>query len=264
VLDEVIAVVTEVAQKEIMPRYLHVARQVKSDGSSFTEADIAAQAVLLEALQDIRTGAVIGEEMSEKEQQAQWLRGMDSETDGLWSVDPIDGTSNFLNGLPYFAISAAWMKQGKSVLGVIFNPATQEMFYAEKGRGAFLNGKPLPIKRHAATLSSAIANVDLKRLHEKLATEIAANPPYASQRNYGACALEWCYTAAGFFDLYLHGGQKPWDYAAGSLILEEAGGYMSGFEYDDYWAGSPWRRSVIAALDSNLFQQWRHWVRQHL
>ena len=100
-------------------------------------------------------------------------------------------------------------------------------------------------------------------MHKKLAAEVAASPPYASQRNYGACALEWCYTAAGFFDLYLHGGQKPWDYAAGSLILEEAGGHMSGFEHDDYWEGPPWRRPVIAALDINLFQQWRRWVREH-
>ena len=137
VLDEVIAVVREVARKEIMPRYLRVVRQVKADGSCFTEADISAQAALLDALQNIHPGAMIGEEMSEKEQQTQWLRGMSGETEGLWSVDPVDGTSNFLNGLPYFAISVAWMKRGKSVLGVVYNPATDEMFYAEKGHGAF-------------------------------------------------------------------------------------------------------------------------------
>ncbi|SFK80562.1 myo-inositol-1(or 4)-monophosphatase [Nitrosomonas aestuarii] len=262
-LNDIIAIVREVAQQEVMPRYMRVARQVKADGSSFTEADIAAQKVLLQALQTIRPGAVMGEEMSQEAQEVQWLKGINGEAEGLWSVDPIDGTSNFLNGLPYFAISVAWMVQGKSELGVVYNPVTDEMYYAEKGCGAFLNNKPLPIKRNASILSSAIANVDLKRLHKKLATEVAANPPYASQRNYGACALEWCYTAAGFFDLYLHGGQKPWDYAAGSLILEEAGGHMSGFEYDDYWAGSPWRRSVIAALDAALFEQWRDWVREH-
>lgn len=262
-LNEVIAAVRKVAQQEIMPRYMQVARKVKSDGSSFTEADVAAQEVLLQALQAIRQGAFMGEEMSLEEQEAQWLKAVTGSVDGLWSVDPIDGTSNFLNGLPYFAISVAWMVQGKSVLGVVYNPVSDEMFYAEKARGAFLNNKPLPMKRHNAVLSSAIANVDLKRLHKKLATEVAAHPPYASQRNYGACALEWCYTAAGYFDLYLHGGQKPWDYAAGSLILEEAGGHMSGFEHDDYWAGSPWRRSVIAALDADLFRQWRNWIREH-
>lgn len=259
VLNEVITAVRDVADQEIMPRFLHVSRQIKDDGSTFTEADIAAQKMLFESLQKIRACAVMGEEMPREEQEIQWAKG----EDGLWSIDPIDGTSNFLNGLPYFAVSVALMKQGKSVLGVIYNPVTNEMFYAERGRGAFLNDQRLPIKRNASELSSAVANVDLKRLHKKFAAVVAAAPPYASQRNYGACALEWCYTAAGYFDLYLHGGQKPWDYAAGSLILEEAGGFMAGFEDDDYWAGSPWCRSVIAALDKDLFVQWRDWVRAH-
>jgi len=259
VLKDVIAAVREVARQEIMPRFLRVSRQIKADGSAFTEADLAAQEMLLESLQKILPCAVMGEEMSPEEQEIQWIKG----ENGLWSVDPIDGTSNFLNGLPYFAISVALMKQGKSVLGVIYNPVSNEMFYAERGCGAFLNGARLPIKHNVSDLSNAVANVDLKRLHKRLASEVAATPPYASQRNYGACALEWCYTAAGYFDLYLHGGQKPWDYAAGSLILEEAGGFMSGFENDDYWSGSPWRRSVIAALDRDLFLQWRDWVRAH-
>ncbi|PXW87678.1 myo-inositol-1(or 4)-monophosphatase [Nitrosomonas sp. Nm84] len=258
-LEKVIAVVKEVAQQVIMPRYLQVDRQVKSDGSFFTEADVAAQNALLDALQKIYPAAAMGEEMSKGEQEEQWIKGQT----GLWSIDPIDGTSNFLNGLPYFAISVALMEQGKSVLGVIYNPVADEMFYATKGGGAFLNGIPLPIKRYVPTLSSAMANVDLKRLDRKFAAKVAAYPPFASQRNYGACALEWCYTAAGYFDLYLHGGQKPWDYAAGSLILEEAGGKMCGFDQDDYWAGSPWQRSVIAALDPGLFTQWRDWVREN-
>jgi myo-inositol-1(or 4)-monophosphatase len=260
VLEKVITIVRTVAHEVIMPRYLQVNRQIKADGSFFTEADVAAQEALVRELKKIYPGATtMGEEMSWQEQEEQWARGKA----GLWSIDPIDGTSNFLNGLPYFAISVALMVDGRSVLGVIYNPVADEMFYAEKGRGAFLNGQPLPLKTYVPSLSSAMANVDLKRLDRDLAAKVAAYPPYASQRNYGACALEWCYTAAGYFDLYLHGGQKPWDYAAGSLILEEAGGKMCGFEQDDYWAGSPWQRSVIAALDPGLFIQWRDWVRQH-
>ena len=258
-LDKVITIVREVAQKVIMPRYFQVERQLKADGSFFSEADIAAQNALLQELQKIHPVAAMGEEMSKQEQETQWIKGRA----GLWSVDPIDGTSNFLNGLPYFAISVALMQQGKTVLGVIYNPVSDEMFYATKGGGAFLNGIALPLKKYVPKLSRAMANVDLKRLDRKFAAKIAAYPPYASQRNYGACALEWCYTAAGYFDLYLHGGQKPWDYAAGSLILEESGGRMCGFDYDDYWAGSPWKRSVIAASDPGLFIQWRDWVRSN-
>ena len=259
-LDAVIAVVKKVAHEEIMPRYLQVAREFKPDGSFFTEADLIAQEVLLRELQKIYPCAQLGEEMLEQVQREQWAAG----DVGLWSVDPIDGTSNFLNGLPYFAISVALMQQGKSILGVVYNPITNEMFYAKKGCGAYLNGNLLPINQHVPILSRAIAHIDLKRLDRKLVEKIAANPPYSSQRSYGASALEWCYTAAGYFDLYLHGGQKPWDYAAGCLILEEAGGHMCGLDQDDYWAGLPWQRSVIASLDQALFIQWRDWVRAQL
>ncbi|MDL1867679.1 inositol monophosphatase family protein, partial [Betaproteobacteria bacterium PRO4] len=140
-LERVIAAVREVARDEIMARYLQVERIYKADGSFYTEADLSAQEKLLERLHDIAPVAMIGEEMPEAEQQAQWEAG----GDGLWSIDPIDGTSNFLNGLPYFAVSVALMRGGRSVLGVIYNPATDEMFYAEQGKGAFLNGKALPL-----------------------------------------------------------------------------------------------------------------------
>ncbi|SFI65449.1 inositol monophosphatase family protein [Nitrosomonas sp. Nm34] len=258
-LEQLIAVVKDVAQEEIMPRYMQVVRQRKADGSFYTEADLVAQKVLLDKLQRIHPAAVMGEEMSIQQQHALWEAG----DAGLWSVDPIDGTSNFFNGLPYFGVSVALMRKGRSILGVVYNPVTKELFYAEKGKGAYLNGIRLPLRNRQTHLRNAIANVDLKRLDRKLAAKIAASPPYASQRNFGACTLEWCYTAAGYFDLYLHGGQKPWDYAAGCLILEESGGSMCSFEQDDYWAGSPWQRSVIAALDPALFRQWRDWVRAH-
>ena len=132
-LEKVITVVKKVAHEVIMPRYLQVDRQLKSDGSFFTEADVAAQNALLRELQKIYPVAAMGEEMSKQEQEEQWVKG----EAGLWSIDPIDGTSNFLNGLPYFATSVALMEQGKSVLGVIYNPVADEMFYATKGGGAF-------------------------------------------------------------------------------------------------------------------------------
>ncbi|MDT8364224.1 MAG: inositol monophosphatase family protein [Nitrosomonas sp.] len=258
-LAQVIATVKLVAHEEIMPRYLRVERIYKKDGSFYTEADTAAQNRLAEKLHAIYPAAIVGEEMTDAEQLEQWTNGQA----GLWCIDPIDGTSNFMNGLPYFAVSVALMQDGRSVLGVIYNPATDECFYAEQGKGAFLNGQALPLSRRKVSLHRAIANVDLKRLQRQLAGAIVAAPPYASQRNYGACTLEWCYTAAGYFDLYLHGGQKPWDYAAGCLIMEEADGHRCTLENDDYWSEAPWRRSVIAALDETLFVQWRDWVRSH-
>lgn len=260
VLAAVIGVVKSVAADEVMPRFLRVAQQRKADGSLFTEADVAAQEALSRRLQQIEPGPFVGEEMGRAQQVERWLEG----DAGLWVVDPIDGTSNFVNGVPYFAVSVALMRHGRSVLGVVYDPVSDECFYAEEGRGAWLNGEPLPIKERAPKLSRAMASVDLKRIPRRLAEALAAAPPYSSQRNYGASTLEWCYTAAGRFDVYLHGGQKLWDYAAGSLILSEAGGSMATLDSDDFASGNHWQRSVIAALDPGLFVEWKTWIRARL
>jgi myo-inositol-1(or 4)-monophosphatase len=256
-LKAVIAAVKLVASEEIMPRYKRVTHQRKSDGSLCTEADLAAQEALTRKLQTILNVPVIGEEMEREEQEALWAQGLES---GLWCIDPIDGTSNFVRGLPYFAVSVALIRDGRSVLGVVYDPVGDEVFAAERGRGVFLNGERLLTRKTADSLAAALVNVDLKRLDHALAARIAARPPFSSQRNFGACTLDWCYTAAGRFDAYLHGGQKLWDYAAGSLILQEAGGQACCLGHDDFHQGDIWQRSVIAALDATLFEQWKSWV----
>ena len=255
-LQAVVATAKLVAAREIMPRYLKVAHHHKDDGSLCTEADLAAQEALTRKLQAIHNVPVIGEEMGEAEQKALWSDGLQT----LWCIDPLDGTSNFVRGLPYFAISIALIREGKSVLGVVYDPVTAEVFAAESGRGAFLNGEKLPGRATATSLSNALANVDMKRLNSELSAKLASDPPYHSQRNFGACTLDWCYTAAGRFDVYLHGGQKLWDYSAGSLILAEAGGHASTLEGLDFQQGGVWQRSVVAALDGELFEEWKSWL----
>jgi myo-inositol-1(or 4)-monophosphatase len=259
-VEPVIAIVRDVAAREIMPRYLKVAHSHKADGSLLTAADIATQEALVSKLRTLVDAPVLAEEMSQQHQAEQWLMG-DS---GLWCVDPIDGTSNFVNGLPYFAISVALMCSGHPVLGVVYDPVADEVFYAAKGVGAFLNGERLPIKTYVPSFANAMASVDLKRLDRHLAHCLAVEPPYMSQRTYGASTLDWCYAAAGRFDLYLHGGQKLWDYAAGALIMAEAGGNLCSLENDSFWAAALWRRSVVAALDPGLFATWKAWLRAHL
>ena len=256
-LQAVVAAVRLVAAEEIMPRYMKVAHQRKSDGSLCTEADLATQEALTRKLQAILDVPVIGEEMSEQQQVALWADGLQT----VWCIDPIDGTSNFVHGLPYFAVSVALIRGGKSVLGAVYDPVANEVFAAERGRGAFLNGAKLLGRTTAATLGIALAGVDMKRLDGKLAAALASSPPYCSQRNFGASALDWCYTAAGRYDVYLHGGQKLWDYAAGSLVLLEAGGHMCGLDFDDFARENVWQRSVIAALDAKLFDEWKNWLR---
>jgi myo-inositol-1(or 4)-monophosphatase len=256
-LEQLIKVVKSVAHEEVMPRYLKVAHDRKNDGSLFTQADLAAQEALVNALSALQDYPILGEEMSETLQRKLWQESHE----GVWCVDPIDGTSNFVHGIPYFAISVALMRQGRPVLGVVYDPVADETFAAEKGNGAWLNGVQLPIRVSSPLFREAIATVDLKRLSEKLARALSSHPPYASQRNFGASTLEWCYVAAGRFDLSLHGGQKLWDYAAGSLILQEAGGRYCTLDHDQFWEASPWNRSVIAALHPPLFNEWREWLR---
>jgi len=259
-LKAVVAEMKLVAAKEVMPRYMRVAHQRKSDGSFCTEADLAAQHALTQKLQAILNVPVLGEEMSTEQQQASW----DAGKNGLWCIDPIDGTSNFVRGLPYFALSVALLRDGKSVLGVVYNPVADEAFAAELGKGVFLNGERMAVREATESLAHALANVDMKRLSPNLIGQLISHPPICSLRNFGASTLDWCYTATGRYDVYLHGGQKLWDYAAGSLILRESGGHACCIERDNFSHGDHWQRSVIAARDARLFAQWKSWIRAQL
>lgn len=261
-LDVVAAVreaVRDVAAEEVMPRYRKVSHSRKADGSLLTEADVAAQTALMMRLDAIESVPFVGEEMTPEQQDAQWARG----DAGLWCVDPIDGTSNFVHGVPNFALSVALMRGGRSVLGVIYAPVADEMFWAVRGHGAWLGDERLPVRTEVPAMSGSLANVDFKRLPKPLGSALVAAPPYLSQRNLGSATLEWCYLAAGRIDLYLHGGQKPWDYAAGCLILSEAGGHVTTLDGDDFWDGPAGSRSVVAARDATLFATWLDWIRRH-
>lgn len=261
-LDALVDAVRTTGSDALMPPFLAARASAtrKPDGSLLTPADTAVQAALIPRLRAIADHPVVGEEMSESEQRAAWARG----GDGLWIVDPIDGTTNFVQGLPYFAISAALWRDGRPRAGVVYNPVLDEMFAAEAGRGATLNGRPLALGVAGVAMSRAVAAVEAKYLPRRLAAALVAEPPFHSQRNWGAGALDWCYLAAGRFDLYVHGGQRLWDYAAGLLVFAEAGGTYASLESDDFWSPPPWSRSIIAARDAAVFAEWRDWVRLHL
>ncbi|NDU85918.1 MAG: inositol monophosphatase [Ferrovum sp.] len=247
----------QVARQEILPRYQRVAYERKADGSLFTAADLATQTALGQLLPTLMPAPLLGEEMSAEEQQQLWVAH-----EYLWCVDPIDGTSNFVHGIPYFAISVALLQNGRPILGAVYDPLSQETFSAATTQGAWMNERRLYSPSAPPDLAQAIASVDLKRLPRFLAMALVTHPPYASQRNFGACSLEWCHVAAGRFNLYLHGGQKLWDYAAGALILEEAGGAYRSLEQENFWSGESWTRSVIAAGNPALFDLWQRWLSQ--
>lgn len=253
------SLVREVAHEVILPRYLKTARNHKADGSLFTEADVESQRRFSEELPRLQPGPVLGEEMTDEEQSHLWAEGRR----GMWCIDPIDGTTNFANGIPFFAVSIAYLVDHEPRFGVVHNPVTDESFYAAKGAGAFLNGVELPLRPAAPRLADAVAGVDFKRISNHLGDELAVRPPYYSQRNFGSSALEWCFVAAGRLDVYLHGGQKLWDYAAGQLILDEAGGKAVSLDGGSLMAGPAVKRGVIAASSPALFTEWRSWLAAH-
>jgi len=252
--------VRDAARTELLPRFSDVTRHVKTDGSLVTTADHAMQRRLQQELAEHWPAyALLGEEMGNDEQE----RLTRVAADGLWCLDPLDGTSNFAAGIPFFAVSLALLVEGRPALGLVYDPVRDECFSAARGQGARLNDVPLASPAAVADdLRRAIACVDFKRLDRALAARLAAGPPYGSQRNFGSSSLEWCWLADGRFHLYLHGGQKLWDYAAGNLILTEAGGTAATLAGEAVFRLGLASRSVVAARDSRLFSSWQTWLRE--
>jgi myo-inositol-1(or 4)-monophosphatase len=252
--------VRTVAADEILPRYRSVVAERKDDGSIVTEADHAAQSALIARLTAIEPVAVIAEEMTPGEQQDAYARG-----GRCWVVDPLDGSRNFSEGVPFFAVSVALYEDGDPVLGVVHDPIADESFYAVRGAGAWLGNAPLAVPREAPRLAEALAEVSLRRGGSRpLRGALKRRAPYRRRIASGASTLSWCHLAAARVDVMLHSGQKMWDYAAGALILEEAGGAASTLEHDDFWAAPPWERSVVAARDPLLLAEWLAWLRGEL
>lgn len=151
-------------------------------------------------------------------------------TDMLWIIDPIDGTTNFARGISNCCISVALKVDGEVRMGVVYNPYMDELYYAEKGRGAFLNGVKLNVSERIfadGILCTAMS------VYNKQYAKVCSDIIYEAYchcndvRRFGTCALELCYLAAGRCDLYFEYRVQPWDYAAAFLILTEAGGCLT-------------------------------------
>jgi len=245
------------ADGELMARFNRVVARIKADGSLVTEADLAMQVRMQRELAGIFPAyGFLGEEMDLDQRQAQ----IDKPGAGFWVLDPLDGTSNFVTGIPYFAVSLALIVERRVELAMVYDPARQELFHALAGKGAWLNGKILGKRTAPASLRTAIALVDYKRLPAELAQRLVAAAPYGSQRSFGSVALDFCWLAAGRGHVYLHGRHNLWDYAAGLTILHEAGGHAVTLEGSQQPLLDLRPRSTAAALDAALFAEWRRWL----
>lgn len=188
---------------------------------------------------DTRAEQVIRDELTEARPNYGWLGEESEEVKGAdptrrWIVDPLDGTANFLHGIPHWAVSIALEHKGEIVAGVIYDAAKDEMFVAEKGAGAYLNDRRIRVSGRRDLIEMVLGagmnpagGRDLPRSLRELATMI---PRVAGFRRTGSGALDLAYVAAGRFDGFWQHGLKPWDMAAGILMVREAGGFVGPFD----------------------------------
>ena len=248
---------------QLLTKTGHCDRDSKDDGSFVTQTDELLQSEIASALKSkwpsIR---LLGEEMNRSEQLAILDATDHSDNEGVWVLDPLDGTTNFSSGLPLYGISLALVQNGETELAVVYDPVRDECFSAERGQGAWLNGRQL--KPSVVTqLGDCLANIDYKRLTADLAMELVYRQPYRSQRNLGTCVLEWCWLACDRIQVYLHGGQQLWDHAAGHLILQEAGGQAATLDGKPLSGAGLCKQSAVAAANPLLFKQWQRWINTH-
>jgi len=180
----------------------------------------------------------------------------------FWCLDPLDGTGNFSTNIPFWGVSLGFIDHDQSYLGIVYDYTRNECFTALIGEGAFLNGHRLEPGADVKPLDQCMANIDFKRLDKKLASYIVNNQKFRSQRNFGSCALEWCWLAMNRIQVSLHGGMKLWDYAAGGLILTEAGGIATTIDAQRVFNPRRENSSVLAAFDSEIFESWREYLGQ--
>lgn len=259
-IQQVIALIKSAAIEELLPRFptavQSIDSQQKIDGSVVTAADLAMQNRLVNELKSISPDAVLlSEEMTAEEQQAT----LDADRP-VWCLDPLDGTSNFAAGIPYYAVSLSLIYHRKVIMGVVYDPLRDECFFADENTPAQLNQHTLNLSSSVTELKRAIAIIDFKRLSKELAAKLATEQPFASQRNFGASALDWCWLAAKRGHLYLHGKQNIWDYSAGQYIFEKAGGISCTLDAEALFVNKLVGRSAVAAITPGLMQGWKDWL----
>ena len=253
------SIIKESAESSLTAYFKQSTASFKNDGSIVTEADIAMQEAMTNGLAKHYTDVMmLSEESSDQDQ----LKAMKSGHD-YWCLDPLDGTNNYHNTLPLFSVSLALISENQIIMGIVYDPIRQEFFSALKGHGLWINNSKVKPPEQPKKMKHSIAFVDFKRLSLDIKLPLIERAPYKSQRNIGTCALEWAWLAAGRVQLLLHGGEKFWDYAAGYLLTSESGGISETIEGESIFNGTLSPRSVIAASNAELFEQWTNWIRQH-
>ena len=211
----------------------------KGPGDFVTSADKKTEKILIEELQKAHPEyGIITEETGIINK---------SNTKNRWIIDPIDGTFNFMNGVPQFAISIGYEEENEIKCGVIFNPIMNEMFCAEKGNGAYLNNSRIRVSKKNKIKDALIVTGGPKaasKIKDKIFSEyINVSKNVSNVRKFGSAALDVAYVACGRFDGYWQREINYWDIAAGIIILKEAGGFIDFFEQDK---SIPLKKNILA------------------
>ena len=219
----------------------------KGPGDFVTSADIRTEKILIDELQKAHPDyGIITEETGIINK---------SNIKNRWIIDPIDGTMNFLNGIPQFAISIGYEEENEIKCGVIFNPIMNEMFCAEKGNGAYLNNSRIRVSNKRKIKDALLVTGGPKqasKIKDKIFSEyINVSNQVSNVRKFGSAALDMAYVACGRFDGYWQRELNYWDIAAGIVILKEAGGLVNFFEKD---TEAPLKRNVLAS-NSNIHDE---------
>lgn len=226
--------------------------QKGNDSNFVTSADVNVQHYLQEKLPQLIPGSTfLGEEEEATNLNSEYI----------WVVDPIDGTANFIRGLKASVISVGLMKENKPYLGVIYDPYKDEIYYAERGKGAFVNGKPIHVSdrdfKHAVICTAAsLYNKNLAKPCFNIMQEVYMQAD--DFRRFGAAANEMTYLAAGRIELYFEIRLFPWDMAAGIVIIEEAGGFVEILHEEGLPLDRP--AGIIAANGKENFEKLREIV----
>jgi len=226
----------------------------KGAGDFVSRADIAAEQIIRDMLRETRpTYGWLGEESGEEPGEDPTRR---------WIVDPLDGTTNYLHGMPHWAVSIALEHKGEIVSAVIYDAAKNELFHAEKGQGAWMNDRRIRVSDRKRMIESVFATgiPFAGRAGDLPSTlKILANlmPECAGVRRWGAAALDLAYVAAGRYDGFWEQGLSPWDIAAGILIVKEAGGFVEPLKP----GASALKSGALIAANSEIFETFASRVR---
>jgi myo-inositol-1(or 4)-monophosphatase len=207
----------------------HLQVSLKGPANFVSLADKRAEEMLYTDLAKARPGyGFIGEEGGARE---------GSDKSHTWIVDPLDGTTNFLHGIPQFAISIALQREDTIIAGVVYNPANDELYIAERGKGAFLNDQRLRVagrrKLDECVIACAMPHIGRGDLDLSRREMTAIQSKVAGLRRFGAAALDLAFVAAGRFDGFWERNLQSWDIAAGQIMVREAGGIVSGVDGKD-------------------------------